>query len=168
MSRLSRQPESHRLNPAPDKDHRKAAGHRRDYITPHGLTALRKQLDQTRRRLAAMDPAAEGASLAIDAAERDVCRLRARLKAAIPVDGVPEPDRVGFGASVDLVYPDGTAHHYRIVGEDEADPKRACVGWASPLARALDGARAGDRVIWKRHAGDFEVEVLAIDYRSPR
>jgi len=75
-------------------------------------------------------------------------------------------DRVGFGATVDLVDEDGARYRYRIVGEDEADPEQGLVSWVSPLARALEGARVGDSVIWKRPAGDLEVEVLAIDYRT--
>lgn len=137
-----------------------------NYVTPHGLTLLRERLDQTRRRLAAIDPAAEGAPLEIGHAEREQRWLQARVMAAIPVAVPAAADRVGFGATVELVDQDGATHRYRIVGEDEADPDEGLVSWVSPLARALDGARVGDSRTWQRPAGDLEVEVLAIDYGS--
>ena len=137
-----------------------------NYVTPHGLTLLRERLDQTRRRLAAIDPAAEGALLEIGHAEREQRWLQARVMAAIPVAVPAAADRVGFGATVELVDQDGTTHRYGIVGEDEADPDEGLVSWVSPLARALDGARIGDSRTWQRPAGDLDVEVLAIDYGS--
>lgn len=135
-----------------------------NYVTPHGLTLLRTRLDEARRRLVAIKPATEDAPLEIAHAEREQRWLQARVMAAIPVLVPAAADRVGFGATVELVDEDGTAYRYRIVGEDEADPELGCVSWVSPLARALDGARVGDSVIWKRPVGDLEVEVVAIQY----
>ena len=137
-----------------------------NYVTPRGLSLLRARLDQTRRRLAAIDPAAEGAPLERAYAEREQRWLQSRLMAAISVPVPPDAARVGFGATVELVDEDDRHYRYRIVGEDEADPELGCVSWVSPLARALDGARIGDSVLWKRPAGDLEVEVLTIDYRT--
>ncbi len=137
-----------------------------NYVTPRGLSLLRARLDETRRRLATIDPAAEGAPAEHAFFEREQRWLQARAMAAIPVSTPANIDRVGFGAAVELIDADGTTHRYRIVGEDEADPEHGLVSWVSPLARALDGSRVGDNVIWKRPAGDVEVEVLAIDYRD--
>lgn len=135
-----------------------------NYTTPHGLTVLRERLDAIRRRLAEIDPSAEGALLEIGHAEREQRWLQARIMAAIPVAVPADANRVGFGATVELVDQHGTIHRYRIVGEDEADPDEGLVSWVSPLARALEGARVGDSRGWKRPAGDLEVEVLTIDY----
>ena len=135
-----------------------------NYVTPHGLTQLRERLDQTRRRLAAIDPSAEGSVLEMGRAEREQRWLQSRVMSAIPVTAPAATDRVGFGATVDLVDEHDTPYRYRIVGEDEADPERGLVSWVSPLARALDGSRVGDSVTWKRPAGDVEVEVLAFEY----
>ena len=139
-----------------------------NYVTPHGLTLLRERLDQTRRRLAGIDPSAEGSALEIGHAEREQRWLQSRLMSAIPVMVPASSDRAGFGATVDLVDEDGTKYRYGIVGEDEADPEQGLVSWVSPLARALEGARVGDTVTWKRPAGDVEVEVLAVEYRKAR
>jgi transcription elongation GreA/GreB family factor len=41
------------------------------------------------------------------------------------------------------------------------------VSWVSPLARALLGARTGDSVVWRRPAGDLEIEVARIEPPVP-
>ena len=71
-----------------------------------------------------------------------------------------ERRRAGFGVRVELEDENGTS--YRIVGEDEAEPEAGLISWTSPLARALDGARIGDEVLWPRPAGDLRVEVMAL------
>jgi Transcription elongation factor len=71
---------------------------------------------------------------------------------------------VAFGATITVEDPDGKKRDFTIVGEDEADAGKGKVSWVSPLARALDGAKVGQTVTWKRPAGDLELEVLAIRY----
>ena len=137
-----------------------------NYVTPRGLSLLRARLDQTRRRLAAIDPAAEGAPLERAYAEREQRWLQSRLMAAIPMPVPPDAARVGFGATVELVDEDDRHYRYRIVGEDEADPEQGLISWVSPLARALHAARIGDSVTWPRPAGDRDVEVVGISYPS--
>jgi transcription elongation GreA/GreB family factor len=41
---------------------------------------------------------------------------------------------------------DGRIHKYRIVGEDEADPKAGSISFVSPVARLLMGKAVGDEV----------------------
>jgi Transcription elongation factor, GreA/GreB, C-term len=41
---------------------------------------------------------------------------------------------------------DGRVQKYRIVGEDEADPKAGSISFASPVARLLMGKAVGDQV----------------------
>ncbi|MDX1401913.1 MAG: GreA/GreB family elongation factor, partial [Kiloniellales bacterium] len=48
--------------------------------------------------------------------------------------------------------------------EDEADPASGKVSWVSPLAKALNGSKVGDVVVWRRPSGDLELEVLKITY----
>ena len=47
---------------------------------------------------------------------------------------------------------------YRIVGEDEADPKTGSISYVSPVARALMGKAVGDVV----DASGQELEIIAI------
>jgi transcription elongation GreA/GreB family factor len=54
--------------------------------------------------------------------------------------------------------PDGRVQTYRIVGEDEADPKAGSISFVSPVARSLIGKAVGDVV----GAGTQEIEILSI------
>jgi transcription elongation GreA/GreB family factor len=136
-----------------------------NYVTPRGLALLQARLDDAQRRLAELDPAAVESRLARAHVAREIRWLNARIGAAIPVSSENKAhDRISFGARVHLVDEDGREYHYRIVGEDEADPEHGRVSWVSPLARALDRARVGDSVVWRRPAGDLTVEVLSVDF----
>lgn len=57
----------------------------------------------------------------------------------------PEPGIVGFGSTVCFRL-DGAERRLMIVGGDEADPDEGTVSFTAPLARALDGAMADERV----------------------
>ena len=72
--------------------------------------------------------------------------------------------RIGFGAIVETVDDNDEKRKFRIVGEDEADPKHSRISWVSPLAKTLNGAAVGDTVIWKRPTGDLSLEILSIKY----
>ena len=75
--------------------------------------------------------------------ETEIARLRAGLVEATGV-GATSPIAA---ITRDLRYcerDDGRRHTYRIVGEDEADPKRGTVSYVAPLARALTGKVTGD------------------------
>jgi transcription elongation GreA/GreB family factor len=65
---------------------------------------------------------------------------------------------VAFGNRVSLRRDDGRRPVFRIVGEDEADPRNGSISYVSPIARALIGKAVGDVVV----VGDHEIEVLAI------
>jgi transcription elongation GreA/GreB family factor len=53
---------------------------------------------------------------------------------------------------------DGRVQTYRIVGEDEADPKEGSISFVSPVARLLMGKAVGDVV----GVGAQELEIVAI------
>lgn len=98
-------------------------------------------------------------------AERDLRYVQERITRAILVDLAQQPkDRVDFGAHVETEDENGVTRSFEIVGEDEADPSQGKLSWVSPLALALKDARVGDTVLWKRPAGDLELEVTAIRY----
>ena len=73
------------------------------------------------------------------------------------------PDRSGglvvFGSRVTFVRQDGRQHTFRIVGEDEADPKKGSVSYASPMARALFGRRVGDVAV----VAGGEIEIVSVE-----
>ena len=60
----------------------------------------------------------------------------------------PDSDasQVKFGSRVTVERDDGRKETYRIVGMDEADPKRGTLSYVSPLAQALIDREVGDTV----------------------
>lgn len=134
-----------------------------NYITPKGLDALKQ-------RLAAM--ILEKQQFGADAAalrpelERDIPWIEGRIARAIVLDPRKQAsDEVQFGATVEVVDENDKRHRFAIVGEDEADAAKGRISWLSPLAKALTGGRVGDTVVWKRPAGDQELEIAKIAYR---
>lgn len=129
-------------------------------VTSAGRAALEAQLAEARL-------AYEAAMQADDINERrrlsavplrDFRYFTERLRTA---QVVPEPrdrDVVAFGLTVRFERDDGRVQSYRIVGEDEADPKLGSISYVSPMARALTGKSVGDVVT----VGDRELEITAI------
>ena len=74
---------------------------------------------------------------------------------------IPDPvsrDVVAFGSTVTYARDGRPPQTYRIVGEDEAEPRSGSISFASPVARALMGKAVGDVV----EVGDQELEILSI------
>jgi len=74
---------------------------------------------------------------------------------------VPRPsstDTVAFGSTVTLTGGDGRTRKYRIVGEDEADPKAGSISYLAPVAKMLVGKSVGDVV----SVGGQELEITTI------
>jgi transcription elongation GreA/GreB family factor len=133
-------------------------------VTASGLAQLEARRQDAALRLDALEA---GDELTRDYLARHLRWLQARIDGAVLVGPRLEArDRAGFGAHVELRHADGRRERLRIVGEDEADAEHGLLSWVSPLARALDGARAGERVRWRRADEDAEVEVLAIEYED--
>ena len=141
-----------------------------NYITPGGLEALRArvaELDAKRRALAEA-PERLGKRADQQRIESELRYLNERLQRAIVVHPPEAPGgEVGIGAEVDLVDENDETHRFAIVGEDEVDVGAGRVSWSSPLGRAVLRRRAGDSALWKRPAGDLEVEIVAVRYPPP-
>jgi transcription elongation GreA/GreB family factor len=129
-------------------------------VTPAGLAALETQL-------AAARTAFEAANTIEDVNERrrqsagplrDLRYLAERVRTAQAMAEPASNDTVAFGNTVTFSRDDGRVQTYRIVGEDEADPKAGSISYVSPVARLLMGKAVGDVVA----LGDREVEVVAI------
>jgi transcription elongation GreA/GreB family factor len=136
-----------------------------NYVTPRGLALLRRRHAEGAQALARLPPDAADLRQRRAQIERELRWLAARIASAQAVDTLGrKADRVAFGALVAVLDEDGGESRYRIVGEDEAEPEAGRISWTSPLARALIGARLGERVTWERPAGAVDIEVAAIDY----
>jgi transcription elongation GreA/GreB family factor len=139
-----------------------------NYTTSAGREAMATRLQRVQAGLSAAlaDQAAgrvppDGLSAAHW--RREVRWAEARLGSAIVVPSpVATPQRVTFGVTVELEDEDGRAWHFRLVGEDEADPERGKLSWVSPLAKALLGASPGDEVPWPRPGGVVMATVVAL------
>ena len=139
-----------------------------NYVTPAGLERLHARLRELQEEHERLGPQAaddSAAKQALRVVERDLRYFNAQVERAIVVDVHGQPrDEVHFGATVKILDEDGKEHRFTIVGDDEADVTAGKVSWASPLAKAMIGAHAGDTVIWRRPAGDAEVEIAGISY----
>jgi transcription elongation GreA/GreB family factor len=111
-------------------------------VTARGLALINEEVDRLQAMLArAAADDAERPRIA-----RDLRYWKARQASARLVEPTAgAPDEVAFGVRVTILR-DGKSATYRIVGEDEADPARGLLSWASPLATALLGGGVGDEV----------------------
>jgi transcription elongation GreA/GreB family factor len=89
---------------------------------------------------------------------RDIRYFSERLRTAQLVPAPTSTDTVAFGSTVTFSRSDGRVQKYRIVGEDEADPKAGSISFVSPVARSLMGKAVGDVV----GSGSQELEIVAI------
>ncbi|TIX50357.1 transcription elongation factor GreB [Alteraurantiacibacter aquimixticola] len=98
--------------------------------------------------------------------DRELSHLAKVMKHAKVVDPAQQPDksRIFFGATVTIVDEDDEERSLTIVGDKEQDAGKGRVGWSSPIARALRGAKVGDLRTVRLPGGEKEWEVLAITY----
>ena len=130
-------------------------------VTQSGLRALEHALADSRQALNAAQTIedANDRRRALELAARDVRYFAERVGSAIPQ---PEPSDtvvVAFGSQVTILRDDDRRQTFRIVGEDEADPRSGSIAYVSPLARLLIGKRAGEAV----ELDGREIEVVAIE-----
>ena len=139
-----------------------------NYVTPRGLEQLQaraRELKGAHEKLVAQGEDDSAAKQKLREVERDQRYFNSQLERAAVVDPAGQPrDEVHFGATVKMVGEDGKEHRFTIVGDDEADVTAGRISWASPLAKAMIGAKVGDTVKWRRPAGDTDVEIATIAY----
>jgi len=128
-------------------------------VTTTGLSLLEARLQEARQALETAQQVEDVNERRRQSANpsRDVRYFSERLRTA-QVRATPASlDTVGFGTTVTFSR-DGRQQTYRIVGEDEADPKAGSISFVSPVARALNGAAVGDEVSF----GGQTLEIIAI------
>lgn len=130
-------------------------------VTETGLKALERQLQEAK-------DAYEAANAIEDVNERrrqmagpvrDLRYLAERLRAAQLIPPPASNDVVAFASTVTFNRDDGRVQTYRIVGEDEADPKAGSISYVSPVARILMGKAVGDVVTMGGQ--ELEIEKIA-------
>lgn len=129
-------------------------------VTAGGMVALEAQLSHARAEYEAANAIEDANERRRQAAGplRDVRYLAERARTAQVMPDPLSNKVVGFGNIVTFAREDGRVQSYRIVGEDEADPKIGTISYVSPVARLLLGKGVGDVV----SLGDQELEVTAI------
>ncbi|MET3853418.1 transcription elongation factor GreA [Rhizobium sp. OAE497] len=129
-------------------------------VTEAGLKALEAQLQQAREGVEAAagieDVNEKRRQTAIPLRDFRYFAERVRTAQVMPVPA--SNDVVAFGSTVTFSRDDGRVQTYRIVGEDEADPKAGSISFVSPVARGLMGKGVGDVAM----VGDQELEITAI------
>lgn len=130
-------------------------------VTAAGLKALETQLQQAREACEAAEKIEDvnerRRQLAIPL--RNLRYLAERVRTAQVVGAPPSTKAVGFGSTVTFKRNDGRVSKFRIVGEDEADPKTGSISFVSPVARLLTGKAVGDIV--GSDAQEFEIIAIS-------
>jgi transcription elongation GreA/GreB family factor len=129
-------------------------------VTEDGLKALEIQMDAARAAYATAQSVDEVNEKRRQSAGplRDMRYLSERLRTAQLVPALASTDIVAFGSTVTFERGDGRVQTYRIVGEDEADPRAGSISYVAPVARMLMGKAVGDVVT----VGEQELEITAI------
>jgi transcription elongation GreA/GreB family factor len=129
-------------------------------VTEAGLKALELQLHSAREAYEAAQKIEEVNERRRQAAIplRDARYFAARVRTAEVIANPTSTDTVAFGSTVTFKRDDGRVQTYRIVGEDEADPKAGSISFVSPVARLLMGKAVGDVV----GVAGQEIEIVAI------
>jgi transcription elongation GreA/GreB family factor len=129
-------------------------------VTDTGLKALESQLQQAQeayesaQKIEDVNERRRQAALPL----RDARYFAARLRTAQVMLDPPSTDSVAFGSTVTFSRDDGRVEKYRIVGEDEADPKAGTISFVAPVAKALMSMAVGDVI----EASGREIEIIAI------
>ena len=130
-------------------------------VTQSGLRALERGLadsQQTLKAAQAIEDANERRR-ALEVAARNVRYFAERVASAVPQPEPADTVVVAFGTQVTILRDDGRRQTFRIVGEDEADPRSGSIAYVSPLAHRLIGKRIGEAV----EMDGREIEVVAVE-----
>jgi transcription elongation factor GreB len=100
------------------------------------------------------------------AIDRELGQLSKKMRVAKVLDPTNQQDRsrVFFGAKVTLADIDDVERIVTLVGDDEAEAGDGRIGWNSPLALSLRGAKIGDVKTVTLPTGPKKWEVIGIDY----
>lgn len=129
-------------------------------VTETGLKALETQLSEARTAFEAANAIEDinEKRRQLAGPSRDIRYLVERLRTAQVMADPTSSETVAFGNIVKFSRDDGRVQTYRIVGEDEADPKAGTISYVSPVARLLLGKGVGDLLTLNGQ----ELEIIAI------
>jgi transcription elongation GreA/GreB family factor len=132
-----------------------------NFVTASGRKALEAALAQARQayeraqQIEDVNERRRGSAPAY----RDIKYFAERLASAQLVPPPSNESAISFGSRVTFTRNEGAPQSFRIVGEDEADPRQGSISYTSPLARLLMRKTVGDILPF----GDDEIEILAVE-----
>ena len=134
--------------------------HHPNLVTETGLKALEFQLAQAREAYEAAQKIEDVNERRRQAAIplRDMRYFAARVRTAQVITDPTSTETVAFGSTVTFERADGRVEKYRIVGEDEADPKSGSISFVSPVARLLMSKAVGDEA----GASGQKIDIISI------
>jgi transcription elongation factor GreB len=159
----------------------------KNYMTPRGYARMRAEYEDLRmvQRPKIVEEVAYAASLGDRSENAEYIygkkklrqidgRLRwlgKRLQAAEITDPMADRgargdggDRVFFGATVTIGYPDGRERTVSLVGVDEIETDKGRISWRSPIGQALMRRQEGDLVTVRLEGEPVELEILEVRY----
>jgi transcription elongation GreA/GreB family factor len=130
-------------------------------VTLSSLRALEQALADSQQALKAAQAIEDVKERrrSLELAARDARYFAERVASAIPQPEPADTVVVAFGSLVTILRDDGRRQTFRIVGEDEADPRGGSIAYVSPLARLLIGKRVGEAV----EMDGREIEIVSIE-----
>nr|WP_246887514.1 GreA/GreB family elongation factor [Pseudomonas protegens] len=135
-----------------------------NYVTPQGLAELQARVALLHSQHSEQNDLGDDADKQRMAElERDLRYFTQRLHSAQVVTTANSTDKVQIGSRVTFADEQDRQQSVQLVGEDQADAAKGLINWASPLGRALLGARPGDEVLWQRPAGNQLIEIIRIE-----
>ena len=138
------------------------------YVTPEGHAALRAELERLQAALAEAARLPASRRPAHGDLEQRVALAEGTLSALTVLGPEAAPEgQVAFATWVTVVDDLGRRATWRLVGPDEADPRRGLVSAHAPVGRALLGRRPGEVVEVELPGGAREYEVLEVRRRAP-
>lgn len=150
----------------------------RTLMTAAGMARLEEELVRLRTvqraevaarlRSARETPGDQSDNLELLEAQHELGMLEARIAdlehalAQAQVVEASHGDSAAIGSIVVVRDDDGEQESYTLVGPAEGDPRQGLISIASPVGRALLGARAGDRAVVDTPAGERLLQVLKV------
>lgn len=129
-------------------------------VTALGLKALQAAETAAREAVSAAEAMESGPERrqALEKGLRDLEYFSERVRSAELRPAPADLEAVSFGVTVTILRDGERRQSFRMVGEDEADPRSGSISYVSPLARLLARKRVGDVV----ELDGREVEILGI------
>lgn len=136
-----------------------------NYVTPFGKKMLENEksnLEKERAELNIKDETERRRALAM--IDGKLSLLVERLKTAqVILPKNQNQNEVRFGAKVKFKM-NGNLQEFQIVGVDEANVKENKIAFISPLAKAMNSMKEGEKIDFKLGQDSRPIEILEINY----